>query len=106
MIYIFRKRINPAETKPAKPSWLFLILFGCITTLASFAVSLAGTLVTWTRIYVIEFQNMFLPVYIAYFLLGICASRWSWFKGDGYRPKILPWTFVYIIALCAHIFFF
>jgi hypothetical protein len=105
MIKIFKKRINPAETKPGKPSWLFLILFGFITTAASFAVSLAGPFSTWTRIYVIEFQNMFLPVYIAYFLLGIHASRWNWFK-DGYRPKILPWTLLYIITMWAHISFY
>lgn len=105
VLTVFKRKISPGATKTGRPSVFFFIGFTVLTILASFAVSLTGRFYSWTVTYFIEFQNMFLPVYIAYFILGMYAYKRNWFK-DEYRPRILPWTISYIIAMAVHTYLF
>lgn len=102
----FKKKISPKVTMTGKPSPLFFIWFTLLCTGLTFAVSLAGSFSDWTVVYLISFQNMFIPVYAAYFILGIYAYKRNWFKEGGYSPAMTPWAVIYAASISVHIYLY
>jgi glucan biosynthesis protein C len=99
---IFRDKISSVETKAGKLSPSFIFFFITLTTGLYFAVNLFYSADSFTSLYILQFQTVVFPIYLAYFIFGIFAYKKDWFK-DGYKPKILPWTITYIISIMIYI---
>jgi glucan biosynthesis protein C len=101
---IFGRKIIPAGVKTEKPAPGLLLLFFCGTGLARFAADILFTTTDinsqWVRIYVIQFEIMGAPLYIAFFLLGIAACSKGWFAG-GYKARVFPPLLVFIASSMA-----
>lgn len=102
VLNIFKKKISLLPTKSTKPTPIFFVLFilGCIIAHFSIGV-LTGNFYGWFTSYPVVFQKTSLPLYIAYYTLGIYAYKRNWFK-DGYKPKVLPWTIIYVTSILAY----
>jgi hypothetical protein len=37
-------------------------------------------------------------VYAGYFILGIIARRNGWFTAEGYKPRLLPWSVMWVLS--------
>ncbi|QDP38943.1 acyltransferase family protein [Radiobacillus deserti] len=79
-----------------------IVFFISLTTGSYFIVNQFFNEAYFTNLYVINFQSVMLPVYAAYFFLGIHAYRKDWFK-TGYRPRIIPWFVTYVISIFLYI---
>jgi len=101
-----KQKINPRITLTTKPSLLFFIGFILMCILMTFAVSLTGGFADWTLAYVISFQNIFIFIYGAYFLMGIYAYKRNWFTEGGYIPSIAPWAVIYAASMSAHVYLY
>jgi peptidoglycan/LPS O-acetylase OafA/YrhL len=99
---LFKNRVAAMKIKAGKPSPLFLGGFIAITTGMYMGVEHFFPGVMFTNLYVIYFQTVMLLVYAAYFFLGILAYQNDWFK-SGYRPKMMPWTPIYIVATLGYV---
>lgn len=91
-----KKGFTVKTTEDKSPIPLFL-LFIALAGGASFAISLFNDVYTWTRTYFIQFENIKIPLYIAFFVLGIYAYKKNWFI-DGYKPRTLPWSIVFVVS--------
>lgn len=106
-IYVlFNKKEFPVKIMEGKSSIPIFLLFIAIAGGTSFAVSLFNNVYTWTTTCFIQFENIKIPLYIAFFILGIYAYKKNWFL-DGYKPRTLPWAIVfgvsYIVCFCLNI---
>jgi hypothetical protein len=101
-----KQKINPGITLTGKPSPLFFIGFILLCILVTFAVSLTGSFADWTVAYIISFQNIFIFVYAAYFLMGLYAYKRNWFTEGGYSPGIVPWAVIYAASMSAHVYLY
>ncbi|GEM_PF-2337949 len=106
VLNIFKKKISLLPTKSTKPKAILFVLFilGCIVANFSIGV-LTGNFYDWFRSYHLVFQKTSLPLYMAYYTLGIYAYKRNWFK-DGYKPKVLPWTIIYVISILAYCYIY
>lgn len=101
---VFPQAFAMGEVRARKPSPLLLAALVGTTTLLCFALNLHFSYSLdsngWTRVFILQFQNVKVPFYIAYFLLGMYAYRNGWFSA-GYVPRRLPWTLSYVVSfLC------
>jgi len=99
---VFKNKFEALEIKAEKPSLLFPICYIAITTGLYIAAEHFYSAVNFTNLYVIYFQTVMLLVYAAYFCLGIYAYQKDWFKA-GYKPKVFPWTMIYIISILIYL---
>jgi glucan biosynthesis protein C len=54
---------------------------------------------TWfTHWYVLVFQPARVPLYIGYFVLGIIAYLNGWFTAEGYKPRLVPWSGLWVVS--------
>ena len=56
----------------------------------------------FTSIYIINFPPMVLPIYAAYFILGVYAYFQNWFSIE-HKQYIFPWAIAYIVFLILNI---
>lgn len=83
----------------SKPSWKMPVTFWTITTLALFLLSELGVTDEWyTRWYLLVFQPWRVPLYVGYFILGIMAYQNGWFTAGGYKPRLVPWSVLWILS--------
>jgi hypothetical protein len=105
-----RVRTPAAGPVPSgRPSIPLLAAFVLMTTGLCFVLNLffksfdsPALLDKWTRIYVLQFETVRVPLYVGYFLLGAHAYRRGWFNGER-RYRIYPWAILYAAALCARL---
>ncbi len=88
----------------SKPSFALLTGLFITTAVLSFAINLFVKSYEWTRLYIIEFQTIKIPVYFCYFLLGIYAYKKRWFE-NGFKPNIFLWVPIYLISTIMIIIF-
>ena len=48
--------------------------------------------------YVLSFQPARVPLYAGYFLLGIIAWRNGWFIAAGFKPRLIPWSMLWVAS--------
>ncbi len=94
------------EARPGRMSFTPSLVFVLSTAAACFVLNLffpsadAPDIPSrWTRIYILQFENVKMPLYIGSFLLGMHAYRRRWFRNEN-RYRIVPRVIVYAAA-CA-----
>jgi len=77
------------------------VLFLFATFIMYYGLSFFYEAHVFVSIYILRFSPVMLPIYAAYFLLGIYASRKMWFtEGAG---RIYPWALVYVACVILYI---
>jgi hypothetical protein len=79
---------------------IFLFLVG--TFFAYFGLGFFWTPYDFVSIYIINFPPVVLPIYAAYFALGIYASFQNWFSNNR-KQYIFPWAIAYSLFLILNI---
>jgi hypothetical protein len=77
---------------------IMIIFFLLITFLFYFGLNFRYRTYTFISIYIIKFPPVLLPLYAAYFALGVYASFQKWFSG-GRKEYIYPWAVTYTLSL-------
>ncbi len=93
----FKSKKDLEQEIQSKPSFAMLAGLFIITTILSLFINLFVKHYVWTRLYIIEFQTIKIPVYFCYFLLGIYAYRKKWFE-KGFTPNIFIWVPIFLIS--------
>jgi hypothetical protein len=75
---------------------MFLFLLG--TFFIYFVLNFFYKPYDFISLYIINFPPAVLPIYAAYFALGVYASFQKWFSGER-KEYIYPWTITYAISL-------
>jgi hypothetical protein len=79
--------------QPALPSPVWLVGFVGLTAAAFLLMNQYYPLDTWLKVgYVWVVQPERVPLYIAYFALGVYAYQHAWFLPGGYRPPLDTWA--------------
>lgn len=92
-------RLRSATRRIAAPSWQLFVVFWAVMSGGMLLVNQFFPLDTWYRDwYVLVFQPERVPLYIGYFVIGIYAHLNGWFTGTGYRPRLLPWTLIWVLS--------
>jgi hypothetical protein len=81
---------------------VIVLLFLVGTFLAYFGLGFFWTPYDFVSIYIINFPPVVLPIYAAYFVLGIYASFQNWFPNER-KQFIFPWAIAYSLFLMLNI---
>lgn len=105
LLYHVIGRLQSAKRQVSIPAWRVFISFWVFMSLGMFLMNQLFTVDTWyTRAYVLVFQPLRLPLYIGYFGLGLYAHLRGWFSAKGYKPRLLPWTVLWLISGLLYLF--
>ena len=93
------ERLRNAKRQLSVPTWKLFLSFWALMSLGMFLMNQFFPVGTWyTQVKLLVFQPLRVPLYIGYFALGIYAHLSGWFSDDGYQPRLLPWTAVWLIS--------
>lgn len=99
LAYAASDRLRSAARRIATPSWQLFVVFWAIMSGGMLFMNQFFPVDTWFRDwYILVFQPERVPLYIGYFVLGIYAHLNGWFTDPGYRPRLLPWTVIWIFS--------
>lgn len=103
LIAFLAAKINPEllqkDERAGKPTLPLFIGFILVTTVAFLSMNLIVPLDTWfNHLYILSFQPVRILVLLAYFILGIYAEKHNWFTPQGYRPKLIYWTILFLMS--------
>lgn len=99
LAYDISERLRNARQQVSLPTWKLFISFWALMSLGMFLLNQFFPIDTWyTQAKLLVFQPLRVPLYVGYFALGIYAQLKGWYSAGGYRPRLLPWTAVWLIS--------
>jgi peptidoglycan/LPS O-acetylase OafA/YrhL len=99
LAYAVSERLRAAKRQVSMPTWSFFVWAWAIMSLATFLMNQFFPIDTWyTRAYILVFQPLRVPLYVGYFGLGIYAHLRGWFSAEGYKPRLLLWTVLWLVS--------
>jgi glucan biosynthesis protein C len=88
-------RFRSIRQQASEPSATLFCGFAAFTTLFFLLMNLTFPLDSWLRLgYLLLIQPLRVPLYVAYFSLGLYAYTNAWFTADGYRPALDTWALI------------
>lgn len=78
------------------------VLFLLITFAIYYGLSLFCETHVFISIYILKFPPVMLPIYAAYFALGVYACRQTWFAGR-FAERVHPWALAYAACIILYI---
>lgn len=98
-VYENSKRLRAARPRLSTPTWKLFLAFWALMSLGMLLMNQFFPIDTWyTRATILVFQPLRLPLYAGYFALGIYAHLQGWFSAEGYQPRLLPWTALWLVS--------
>ncbi|SMC49622.1 acyltransferase family protein [Sporomusa malonica] len=107
LLFLWKRPLFQQQSAKIKqPSALLFIVFGIITSLGFFVVSIISPDHTWEYIFsIVLVQPTRFVLYVCYFALGLYAYQNLWFTAQGYRPRLKTWLFPAIMCVVVFLLF-